>query len=106
MQSKGMVIYVLKDLWEIWTLNESIFKYFPGSSVSKESACNLGDRGSIPGSGIFPWKRNDNQLQYPCLENPMDREAQRATVHVVARVGHSIVTELNWTELIELVSLF
>ena len=49
MQSKGMVIYVLKDLWEIWTLNESIFKYFPGSSVSKESTWSAGGSGSILG---------------------------------------------------------
>ena len=45
----------------------------PFSSVSKESACNAGDLGSIPGSGRSPGERNDNPLQYSCLENPMDR---------------------------------
>ena len=44
-------------------------KGFPGSSDGKESACNAGDSGSIPGSGGFPGERNDYPLQYSCLEN-------------------------------------
>ena len=48
---------------------------FPCSSVGKESACNAGDPGLIPGLGRFPGEGNDNPLQYSCLENPMDREA-------------------------------
>ena len=47
-------------------------KKFPGGSVGKESACNVGDPGSIPGSGISPGEGNGNPLQYSCLENPMD----------------------------------
>ena len=61
---------------------------FPWSSVSKESACNTGDPGSIPGSGRSPGERNGNPLQYSSLENPMDRGAWQATVRGVARVGH------------------
>ena len=38
----------------------------------KESACSVGDPGSIPGSGRFPGEGNGNPFQYPCLENPMD----------------------------------
>ena len=49
--------------------------------------------GSIPGLGKFPGRGNDNPLQYSCLENPMDRGAWRATVHVVKRVGHNLATE-------------
>ena len=45
----------------------------PHSSVSKESACNAGDLGSIPGSERSPGEGNGNPLQYSCLENPMDR---------------------------------
>ena len=45
---------------------------FPGSSDGKESACNAGDRGSIPGSGSSPGEGNGNPLQYPCLKNSMD----------------------------------
>ena len=58
---------------------------FPGGSDSKESACNAGDLGSIPGLGRPPRERNGNPLQYSCLENPMDRGAWRATVHRVAK---------------------
>ena len=53
----------------------------PGGSVSKESACNAGDPGSIPGLGRSPEEGNGNPLQYACLGNPMDREASRARVH-------------------------
>ena len=45
---------------------------FPGGSDSKASACNVGDPGSIPGSGRSPGEGNGNPLQYSCLENPMD----------------------------------
>ena len=48
---------------------------FTGGSVSEESACNAGDPGSGPGSGIFPAEGNDNPLQYSCLGNPMDKGA-------------------------------
>ena len=48
---------------------------FPGGSDSKESACNAGDPGSIPGSGRYPGEGNGNPLQYSCLENPMNRGA-------------------------------
>ena len=57
---------------------------FPGGSDAKESACNVGDLGSIPGSGRFPGEGNGNPLQCSCLENPMDRRAWTATVHGVA----------------------
>ena len=48
---------------------------FPRSSVDKESACNAGDLGSIPGLGKPPGEGNGNPFQYSCLENPMDRGA-------------------------------
>ena len=54
---------------------------FPGGSDCKESACNAGDPDLIPGSGRSPGEGNGNPLQYPCLENPMDRGAWWATVH-------------------------
>ena len=58
---------------------------FPGGSDGEESTCNAGDPGSIPGSGRSPGEGNGNTLQYSRLENPMDRGAQRATVHGVAK---------------------
>ena len=56
----------------------------------KESARNVGDLGSIPGSGRSPGEGNGNPLQYSCLENPMDGGAWWATVHGVAK---------SWTRL-------
>ena len=61
---------------------------FPGGSESKESACNAGDLGSIPGSGRSPREDNGNPLQYSCLKNPMDRGAWQATVLESQRIGH------------------
>ena len=58
---------------------------FPGGSDGKESACNAGDPGSIPGSGRSPGEVNGYPLQYSCLENPMDRGALQATVHGVTK---------------------
>ena len=48
---------------------------FPGGSEGKESTCNVGDLGLIPGSGRSPGKGNGNPLQYSGLENSMDRGA-------------------------------
>ena len=59
------------------------------SSVGKESTCNAGDLGSIPGSGRCPAEGNGYPLQYSCLENPMDRGTWWATVHGAARVEHN-----------------
>ena len=47
----------------------------------RESACNAGDSGSIPGLGT----REGNPLQCSCLDNPMDRGARRAMVHMVSK---------------------
>ena len=46
---------------------------FPGGSAGKESTCNVGDPGLIPGLGRSPGEGNGNPLQCSCLENPMDR---------------------------------
>ena len=53
----------------------------PGASDGKESSCNAGDPGLIPELGRSPGGGHGNPLQYSCLENPMGREACRATVH-------------------------
>ena len=63
----------------------NIYKGFPVDSDSKESACNAGDPGSIPGLGRFPGEGNGNPLQCFCVENSMDREAWQATVHGVRK---------------------
>ena len=58
---------------------------FPCGSAGKESACNAGDLGSIPGLGRSPGERKGYPLQYSGLENSMDY-----TVHGVAK---------SWTRL-------
>ena len=49
-----------------------IDKGFPAGSDSKESACNVGDLGSIPGLGRSPGEGKGYPLQYSGLENSMD----------------------------------
>ena len=56
---------------------------FPGGSAGKESACNVGDLGLIPGLGRYPGEGNGYPLQYSGVENSMD-----CIVHGVAK---------NWT---------
>ena len=58
---------------------------FPGGSDSKESTCNAGDLGLIPGLGRSHAGGLGNPLQYSCLENPLGIGAWQATVHEVAR---------------------
>ena len=58
---------------------------FPGASDGKESACNAGDLGAIPGLGRYPGERNGNALQCSCLENPRDGRPWWATVHGVTK---------------------
>ena len=73
---------------DFWTRIEDS-GYFPGSSDSKESTCNAGDLGFIPGSKKkTPGEGNGNPLQYSCMENPLDRGAWQATVYSIAK---------NWT---------
>ena len=53
---------------------------FPGSSAGKESVCNAGDLGSIPGLGRSPGEGKGYPLQYSGLENSVD-----SIVHGVAK---------------------
>ena len=70
----------INKMWYIHTVEGS-----PGGSNGKESACNVGDLGSIPGLGRSPAAGHGNPLQYSCLENTMDRGAWWATVHRVTK---------------------
>ena len=58
---------------------------FPWWLSSKESTCNAGDLGSIPGLGRSPGEEHDNPLQYSCLKNPIDWGTWQDTVHRVAK---------------------
>ena len=64
------------------TLIDISSKGFPGGSGGKESACNAGDPGLIPGLGRSLGEENGNPLQRSCLENPMDGGGRRAIVNI------------------------
>ena len=61
-----------EDLLEKDGLPTPVFLGFPGGLDGKESACNVGDLGSIPGLGRSPGERKGYPLQYSGLENSMD----------------------------------
>ena len=68
-----LLYFLLKILWlnfDIWVM---MFPGSPDSSACKESACNVGDLGSIPGLGISPGEGNGNPIRYSCLENSMEQ---------------------------------
>ena len=90
MQETWFDSWVRKICWRRDRLPTLVFLGFPGDSDGKESACNVGDLGLIPGLGRSSGGGNGNPHQYPCLENPMDRGAWRAAVHGVAE---------SWTRL-------
>ena len=73
--------FVGKMMSLLFNMLSRFFMGFPHSLVGKESACNAGDLGLIPGSGRSPGEGNGKSLQYSCLENPMDWVAWKATVH-------------------------
>ena len=66
-------------------LQNSGWRGFPDGSDGKESACKARDPGLIPGSGRSSGGGHGNPIEYSCLENPMDRGAQWATVHGVSK---------------------
>ena len=60
-------------------------RVFHWSLSCKESTCNEGDSGLIPGLAKSPGEGNGYSLQYSCLGNPMDRGVWRAPVHGVTK---------------------
>ena len=66
---------------------------FPDGSGVKNMPGNVGDSGSITGSGRSPEEGNGSPLQYSCLGNAMDRGAWWAIVHGVTKLGHYLATE-------------
>ena len=71
-----------------------IYMGFPGGSDSKESACNVGDLGLIPGVGRSPGAGHGNWFWYSYLENPHGQNSMVGyTVHGVSRVGYNWATK-------------
>ena len=87
----GLSPWVGKIPWRRDRLPTPVFLGFPGGSAGKESACNAGDLGSIPGLGRSPGEGHGNPLQHSCLES---LHGQRSLV------GYSpwILKELDMTE--------
>jgi len=69
---------------------------FLGTSLGKESTCNVGDLGLIPGLERYPGEGNRYPLEYSWLENSMDRKAWKATVHGVAESDTTFTLGLPW----------
>ena len=93
--------WVGKIPWRKDRLPAPLFMGFPGGSDGKESACNVGDLGSIPGLGRFLEGGHGNPLQCSCLENSMD-----CIVHGVPKSRtrlsdfhfHSVSVSLNFLD--------
>ena len=105
MQETPLYFWVRKIPWRRDRLPTPVLLGFPGGSDDKESACNMGDLGSVPGLGRSPGGGHGNPIQYSCLENPKDRRAWPAIVHGVTESqtrlkrlsSSSWVTCLPWT---------
>ena len=84
----------LPAVQETWvrSLGRDVIWGFASGSDGKESACSTREPGLNPGSGRHPEERNDNPLQYSCLENLMDKGDWLATVLEVTK---------SWTQLSE-----
>ena len=80
MQGPWIDSWVGKICWRRVRLPTAVFLGFPGGSAGKESACNWGDLGSIPGLERSPEERNTYPLRYSGLENSMN-----CIVHGVAK---------------------
>ena len=75
-----------------------VFLGFSGDSVSKESTCNVGDLGSIPGLGRPPRGGHGNPLQYSCLENPQGQKSlagYRPWDHKESDITEQLSTDLD-----------
>ena len=69
------------------------FGGFPDGSDGKESACSVGDLGSVPGLGRSPGGGNGNPLQYSCLENPHGQRSLEGYSLWILRVGQDSATK-------------
>ena len=80
-----MRIGVRVDKWPFYMCAGSFPRGPSGGTHPPANARDPREMGSIPGLGRSPGGGHSNPLQYPCLENPMDRGAWQATVHRVTK---------------------
>ena len=78
-----------------WQGKRVLISIFPGGSDDKESICNAGDWGSIPGLEDSPGEGNGYPLQYSCLENSWTKEQGGLQSVGLQRVGHNWETIMN-----------
>ena len=86
----NLLCYALTPISSPFLVTTLGLQGFPGGSDGKESACDTGDPGLIPGLGRSPGEGKVHSLQYSGLENSMDRGAWWAKVHPVTK---------SWTQL-------
>ena len=96
------------SLHMVWNVTENLILLhwvcFPtkqelhDGSVVKNLPANAGDSGSVPETGKYPEEGNGNPLQYPCLENAMDRGAWRATIHGVTKESDTVIKQQWWPQ--------
>ena len=77
---------------------------FPGSSAGKESTCNVGDLGLIPGLGRTSGEGNGNSSQYSCREDSVDRGTWQDIVHGVEKSQMRLSTSAVKHNMVELVA--
>ena len=87
--------WVRKIFWRRDRLPTPVFLGFPGGSAGKESACNAGDLGSIPGSGRFPGEGIGYPLQYSWASLVAQRAKNLPVLH------KTWVWSLNWEDPLE-----
>ena len=86
-QTQELSLALLHCRWILYQLSyQGSPKIFPDGTDCRESACNVEDPGSIPGSGRFPGEGNGNPLRYSYVENLMDGGAWQAIVHGVTKI--------------------
>ena len=83
-EKKAATSLIMKTFCVIWK-SSVICMIFTSDSMVKNPPANAGDAVSIPGSGRSPGEGNAAPLQYPCMENSMDRGTWQATIHGVAK---------------------
>ena len=83
---------------DLETMKSCTVEKLDNQAQTVESACSVGDLGSIPGLGRSPGGGHGNPLQYSCLENPVDRGARWATVHRVTNRYNWARTQSHFIE--------
>ena len=96
-QNKQYTFFFFEETLFVSWLSMKLWQRLLGLLKPILSACDAGGPGSIPGSGRSPGGGHGNPLQYSCLENPMDREAWRATKSMgPQRAGHNWATHFHF----------